>query len=102
MGGWVRIGEPVGKRAMDEANCDGDRRWHGGTMFAQKEGRRACAEPRNVIWKGGDEEADGETTRSESLDGWNKFQLLATGRETRVSWRRRRGGGMDAKKVMGG
>jgi hypothetical protein len=70
-------------------------------MFAQKEGRRACAEPRNVIWKGGDEEADGETTRSESLDGWNKFQLLATGRETRVSWRRRRGG-MDAKKMMDG
>jgi hypothetical protein len=26
-----------------------------------------------VIWKGGDEEVDDETTRSESLDEWNKI-----------------------------
>src|SRR6478735_3950768 len=96
MGGWVRIGEPVGKRAMDEANCDGDRRWHGGTMFAQKEGRRACAEPRSVVGKGGDEEAVGETTRSESLDEWNKIPTPGKRkRDEGKLWRRRGRGGMD-------
>lgn len=65
------------------AMADGD--GTAGHSFAQKEGRRACAEPRSVIWKGGDEEADGETTRRESRDGWNEFQLLARGRETWVS-----------------
>ena len=71
---------------MDEANCDGDRRWHGGTMFAQKEGRRACAEPRSVFGKAAMKR---QLMRRREVKAWmngTKFQLPARGRETRVSY----------------